>query len=266
MENPIMKSPISFPIILFLALSQFFSFGAIENQGVIGGPFHGVGRDSSGQVLNQVGAFADFAVPTGIIGEASKLTLSSQEKSALSAYLRLDDGTLTALNPSELEWSTNSSDLSIADGFAQTTQVTEKARVSINLSAEGFTTRVFIRLDPGESIAAAMASSGLTRALAQSTPIDGAVGWLSSPWFGKFYNAGNNWIMHDNYGWVYVPVINNANLWYWHPQQEWVWTGPQIHPHLFRNKDATWLYFMKEALPQKVFYNYESQSFEKSSE
>ena len=48
-------------------------------------------------------------------------------------------------------------------------------------------------------------------------------------------------------------------------QQEWVWTGPQIHPHLFRNKDGTWLYFMKEALPRKVFYNYDTQNFEEQS-
>jgi hypothetical protein len=261
-----MKSLICFPIVFLFAIFHSISLGAIENQGVIGGPFHGIGRDASGQVLNQVGAYADFAVPTGIIGEAGKRTLSSKDKTALTAYLRLDDGTLTVLQPNELEWSSSSSDISIADGFAETTQVTDKARVSLNLSAEGFTTRVFIRLDPGESIADAMANSGLARALAQSTPVEGAEGWFSSPWFGNFYNAGNNWIMHENYGWVHVPVTNTPNLWYWHPNHEWVWTGPQIHPHLFRNKDGTWLYFMKEALPRKILYNYETQDFEKVSE
>jgi hypothetical protein len=261
-----MNNLICFPIVFFFALFHSITFGAIENQGVIGGSFHGINRDASGQVLNQVGAFADFAVPSGIVGKAGKSTLSSKEKSALSAYLRLDDGTLTVLQPNELEWSTSSTDISIADGFAETTQVTDKARVSINLSAEGFTTRVYIRLDPGETIADALSNSGLHQALSQSTQVGGAEGWLDSSWFGKYYNAGNNWIMHENYGWIYVPVLNQPNLWYWHPQQEWVWTGPQVHPHLFRNKDATWLYFMKEALPQKVFYNYETKDFEKASE
>ena len=260
-----MKKLNCFPIIFISFLSHMIVFGAIENQGVIGGPFHGISRDASGQVLNQVGAFAEFTVPTGIVGESGKHTLSSKDKTALSAYLRLDDGTLTVLKSSELEWSTTSTDISIANGFAETTQVTEKARVSINLSAEGFTTRIFIRMDPGESMAEAMANSGLSRALAQSTPVEGANGWLSSPWFGKFYNAGNNWIMHQNHGWIYVPVTNTPNLWYWHPQQEWVWTGPQIHPHLFRNKDGAWLYFMKEALPRKILYNYETQKFEEQS-
>lgn len=260
-----MKNLNCFPIVFFFAFFHSIIFGAIENQGVIGGPFHGIGRDASGQVLNQVGAYADFAVPTGIIGEAGKRTLSSKDKTALSAYLRLDDGTLTILQPNELEWSSSSSDISIADGFAETTQVTDKARVSLSLSAEGFTTRVYIRLDPGESITEAMANSGLTRALAQSAPVEGAEGWFSSPWFGNFYNAGNNWIMHENYGWVHIPVTNTPNLWYWHPNHEWVWTGPQIHPHLFRNKDGTWLYFMKEALPRKILYNYQTQDFEEQS-
>jgi hypothetical protein len=251
-----------FPIFLFFALICSSSLASIQNQGVIGGPFQGINRDASGQVLNQVGAFAEFAVPTGIIGESGKRTLSSNDRSLLSGYLRLDDGTLTKLNPGDISLSTDSSEISIADGFAETNQVTDKARVSITLEAEGFTTRIFIRLDPGESIPEAIASSGLTRALAQSTSIEGTEGWLTSPWFGTFYDAGKNWIMHENYGWLYVPVTNHSNLWYWHPQHEWVWTGPQIHPHLFRNKDGTWLYFMKEALPQKIFYNYDTQNFE----
>lgn len=257
-----MKSLLCFPIVFsFLSILSPLQ-SAIEHQGLIGGSFHGIGRDDSGQVLNQVGAFADFAVPTGIVGESSERTLGPDGESSLSAYLRLDDGTLTVLKAEELNWSTESKEISIADGFAKATQVTKKARVSINLSAQGYTTRVFIRLDPGQSVSEAMASSGLTRALALATPMEGAEGWLSSPWFGNFYNAGNNWIMHENYGWVYVPVTNHSNLWYWHPKQEWVWTGPQLHPHLFRNKDGTWLYFMKEALPRKVFYNYETQNFE----
>ena len=139
-----MKKLNCFPIIFISFLSHIIVFGAIENQGVIGGPFHGISRDASGQVLNQVGAFAEFTVPTGIVGESGKNTLSSKDKTALSAYLRLDDGTLTVLKSSELEWSTTSTDISIANGFAETTQVTEKARVSINLSAEGFTTRISV--------------------------------------------------------------------------------------------------------------------------
>ena len=261
-----MKSSLSFPIVLSLVLIFSSLQGAIEHQGVIGGPFHGIARDDTGEVVNQVGAFADFAVPTGIIGSSSESELHPKQKSTLSAHLRLDDGTLTLLKAEDLDWSTKSSQISIADGFAQATQVTKKARVAINLSAEGYSTRIFIRLDPGQSISEAIKSSGLTRALAQSTPVEGAEGWLTSPWFGTFYDAGKNWIMHENYGWLYVPVSDNPSLWYWHPKQEWVWTGPQVHPHLYRNKDGTWLYFMKEALPQRVFYNYDTRSFEKSSD
>ena len=260
-----MKSLLSFPIVFSFVSILSPLQGVIEHQGVIGGPFHGIGRDDSGQVLNQVGAFADFAVPRGIVGESSELTLGPDGESSLSAYLRLDDGTLTVLKAEELNWSTDSKEISIADGFAKATQVTHKSRVAINLSSHGYTTRVFIRINPSQSISEAMAASGLTRALALSTPVEGAEGWLSSPWFGKFYNGGNSWIMHEDFGWIFVPVSNQSNLWYWHPKQEWVWTGPQIHPHLFRNKDGTWLYFMKEALPRKVFYNYDTQNFEEQS-
>ena len=70
--------------------------------------------------------------------------------------------------------------------------------------------------------------------------------------------------MHENYGGFMFPSLIIQIL-VRHPKQEWVWTGPQIHPHLFRNKDGTWLYFMKEALPRKVFYNYDTQNFEEQS-
>ena len=103
-----MKSLFSQPIILLFVFIFSSLQGAIENQGVIGGPFHGIGGDDSGQVLNQVGAFADFAVPTGIVGESSDRTLGPNGESSLSAYLRLDDGTLTVLKAEELNWSTES--------------------------------------------------------------------------------------------------------------------------------------------------------------
>ena len=65
-----MKSLLSFPIVFSFVSILTSLQGVIEHQGVIGGPFHGIGRDDSGQVLNQVGAFADFAIPTGIVGES----------------------------------------------------------------------------------------------------------------------------------------------------------------------------------------------------
>ena len=249
-------------LVLCFALIHSLLNGSIENEGVIGGPFHGIGRDSTGHIVNQVGAFADFVVTSGIIGESDRRTLSADQNSSLSAYLRLDDGTLTLLRADELEWSTGSTAISLEEGIAHATQVTKKARVSINLSAKGYTTRIFIRLDPGETAPEAIQNSGLTRALAQSTPMEGAEGWFSSPWFGNFYNSGNSWIMHQNHGWLYVPAMENTNLWYWHPRQEWVWTGPQIYPHLYRNKDGAWLYFFKEALPRKVFFNQQTNHME----
>ena len=91
-----MKSLLSF-LLYFLFDIHIPHYRGVElkSQGS-GGPFHGIGRDDSGQVLNQVGAFADFAVPTGIVGESSDRTLGQDGESSLSAYLRLDDAFLSS--------------------------------------------------------------------------------------------------------------------------------------------------------------------------
>ena len=41
--------------------------------------------------------------------------------------------------------------------------------------------------------------------------------------------------------------------WFWNEQNQWVWTGENIYPHLYRHRDAAWLYFFKQALPRLYF-------------
>ena len=84
-----MKSLLSFPIVFSFVSILSPLQGAIEHQGVIGGPFHGIGRDDSGQVLNQVG-ISQFCCPYRNC-ENHDRTLGPNGESSLSAYLRLDD-------------------------------------------------------------------------------------------------------------------------------------------------------------------------------
>ena len=98
--------------------------------------------------------------------------------------------------------------------------------------------------------------------LSNSTDLAQA-GWKNSTWFGNYYDAGNDWIHHLDHGWLFTSSDSANSVWLWSTSDQWLWTGPGIYPHLFRNRDANWLFFVKQALPQKVFYNQTLKVFEK---
>ena len=91
-----------YPASLLISLS---AFSQIEHKGFLGAAFSGVSLDSSGSIVNQVGPIADFAQPVGLAATATKSTLLSGESSLLRAALQLDDGTITHLPFTAVEWS-----------------------------------------------------------------------------------------------------------------------------------------------------------------
>ena len=237
----------------------------IENTGFLGGPFHGVSQDATGFVVNRVGPLADLVETLDLFTHSTSRNLEDGESANLQAALRLDDGTITQLNPREVKWSTESSNLLIADGLATAKDIGERARVAVVASADGFSATIFLRLKPGQAPAETVEEIELPGALADAVDLD-LPGWKKSNWFGTFYQGGNNWIHHTRHGWLFAAGGDASSAWLWSPQQEWLWTGPGIYPHLYRNKDSAWLYFIIPAFPRKVYYNYSAQTFQELTE
>ena len=237
------------------------AFSQIEHQGVLGSSFSGISKDSSGSIVNQVGPIADFAVPTGLSAKAERNPLFSGESSELKATLRLDDGTITRLPDSTVAWSSNSEMLSIAGDIATAKVISKRARVSVQASVHGLTTVLFIRLKPGETPDSALEDSDLPPILSDAVKLS-QPGWRNSPWLGSFYVAGDKWIHHQHHGWLYSAQSGQNSVWLWSPTQKWLWTGPGIYPHIYRNKDATWLYFIVQALPEKAYFNQSTKTIE----
>jgi len=240
------------------------AFAQIEHQGVLGAAFSGVSRDSTGSIVNQVGPIADFAHPTSLSAIASKNTLLSGESSPLQAALLLDDGTLTPLPPSVVQWSGASNQIFVEGNLVTAKMISRKSQVSLQARSQGLTTLLFIRLKPGDTPSSALDNSQLPLALVDSVSLPQS-GWKESNWFGTFYqpNKNVNWLMHKHHGWLYSDEADSSSLWLWSPDQKWLWTGPELYPHLYRHKDSTWIYLMVQ-MPGKTYYNFSTKSFERT--
>ena len=250
--------------ILLIALSPLLH-AKVSHEGVLGAPFYGITNDSSRTVTNQVGPYADFAVPIKLNARTNSNSLLSGEFTKLQASLSLDDGTLTALSPSTVIWTSPSPQLVIKDGFVTAEKISQNARVSISANLDGFSAILFLRLKVGAStVDPASDSSDLSKNVLSDSVELPQTGWKRSGWFGNYFEGGNNWIHHQHHGWLYTAANAPSSLWLWSPTQKWLWTGPEIYPHMFRNEDASWMYFIVQALPQKVYYNQSSKSLERA--
>lgn len=255
--NRIIISLVSFVVFLSAPL-----ISAIQNEAVIGSPFYTSNYDLPGNIQNQVGPFAEFAVSSGLNVQSEVTTLLAGEKSQLSATLRLDDDTITRLPATGVTWSSTSTNISIADDFVTAKEISRNTRVSISANGEGFNAVVFIRLKAGSPIVDSGSNETVHNALSNSTDLAQS-GWKNSQWFGNYYDAGNQWIHHADHGWLFTASMSENSIWLWSPREEWLWTGPSNYPHLFRNKDSSWLYFVMKSATGSVFYNQTTKSFEK---
>jgi hypothetical protein len=249
-------------LFLFVICFNYYGFGKTEHSGFIGGPFHGVVQDPKNEVSLQLGPTADLTVPEGLVAHVEQSQVSSGGESRLRASLRLDDGTYTVLDPSVVEWAFSTTNLQMKNGSLIADVLEERTMVRVQATAEGFTTsfNVFILAD--DRGAEKEAEETLPEVLRTAIELE-AKGWKESEWFGVFYDAENGWLYHADHGWIHVAEGGQNATWFWSDTNQWVWTGKNIYPHLYRNRDAAWLYFFKQALPAKLFYNHKTQEFER---
>ena len=67
-------------------------------------------------------------------------------------------------------------------------------------------------------------------------------GWRSFSWFGEFFEVSQNWIYHENMGWLYRFGNNLNSLWFYSPEHGWLFTSKSIFPYLYGHNLKAWLY------------------------
>jgi len=95
---------------------------------------------------------------------------------------------------------------------------------------------------------------------------DGAVdlgnGWKWLSWFGYFSTIQDPWIFHLQHGWMYSIGTKPSSVWLWTSDMGWLWTSDITYPYLYRNKDSAWLYYVKDSMSPRWFYNFKTSSWE----
>ena len=87
-------------------------------------------------------------------------------------------------------------------------------------------------------------------------------GWWESSWFGDFYgDPENGWIYHSSHGWIFLIPSPTNGIWLWFEDFGWLWTTPDIHPFLFSDKKANWLFIGLESPEQNLFFDYENKNW-----
>ena len=85
---------------------------------------------------------------------------------------------------------------------------------------------------------------------------DLGLGWKSFEWFGSFYpNEGNNWLFHEDLGWLYRKGETIDDTWFWSERWKWTWTSSQLYPYLSES-DGNWMYYLKGTVNPVRFFDY----------
>jgi len=91
-------------------------------------------------------------------------------------------------------------------------------------------------------------------------PVVGA-GWHNSEWLGTFRRHENTeWIYHAKLGWAFPVPDGQQGLWLWTKDEGWLWTQPDVFPHLWKHLSGNWLYLMDTVDGKPVFHDYATGS------
>ena len=61
--------------------------------------------------------------------------------------------------------------------------------------------------------------------------------------FGYYNQTAQNWIYHNDLGWLYLDEVANVETftWMWHEDMGWFWTGDSYFPDLYLNDLSRWM-------------------------
>jgi hypothetical protein len=73
-------------------------------------------------------------------------------------------------------------------------------------------------------------------------------GWHAAEWFGLYYSAHWPWILHEEFGWMYV-LGNTGNGLYGFSDLDvigYYYTSPELFPFLYLPETGNWLYYFQD--------------------
>ena len=85
--------------------------------------------------------------------------------------------------------------------------------------------------------------------------------WYKSDWFGSFKHVKDEWIFHQELGWIYQGPLGQNGIWFWSSSMEWCWTRSDLWPYLWFNKHGNWMYYFGVNQERPTFWNYSTKSF-----
>ncbi len=94
-------------------------------------------------------------------------------------------------------------------------------------------------------------------------PFDGVFAgadWYTSPWFGSFMRTMQNWIFHQELGWLYHGPVHSQGIWFWSENMGWMWTRNDLWPHVWKNNQGGWVYYYGSNRTGPVFWDYQTKS------
>ncbi|MFC1453119.1 hypothetical protein ACFLSJ_07250 [Verrucomicrobiota bacterium] len=80
-------------------------------------------------------------------------------------------------------------------------------------------------------------------------------GWRYSAWLGYFNTDSGLWIYHTEHGWMYTAGASSTSIWFYTPDMEWLWSGENTYPYLYRHSDQSWLWYMEGTTGPRQFAN-----------
>ena len=249
-------------ILLFQVVLSTPLFAELTHRAIIGEPFNGTSNDETHRLNLKAGSFAQLVDVNGLHASVFKNRVISGSATPVRASILFDDGTRSEIEPAGISWSFDSPGLQLLDDSLLAGYVDKRRIIRVRASTMGFASAFVVFVLPKES-PVKEANLNLPDALGTTLELE-YEGWRESDWFGIFYEASNGWIFHSDLGWLRTAPVtgSSSTVWLWSENQEWFWTGEGIYPHLFRNRDAAWLYHFKEALPSIIFYNHQNARFE----
>jgi hypothetical protein len=92
--------------------------------------------------------------------------------------------------------------------------------------------------------------------------VDLGNGWKWLNWFGYFNTNADPWIRHQQHGWMYVTGTPACGLWLWTADMGYLWTTATLYPSLYRAYDGAWLWYSRDSVNPRSFYNFQTQAWE----
>ena len=81
-------------------------------------------------------------------------------------------------------------------------------------------------------------------------------GWKSFDWFGNYFeSSSNNWIYHEQLGWLYRSGETVDDTWFWSKHWNWAWTSDLSYPYLVKS-NSEWMYYLQGTSNPIRLYDY----------